>query len=446
MDYVKEISKRRFESLCYVRDQNLQLIGKEVAWFEAICGKLLAVVVFDYTDKDYNCIILGRDRKKLFRCIDIIHSIKDLEEAKEKLNIHIIKKYLNDGNRYYSQEDEKSSPNELFDIKIDREKAHPYFLLLKEKPSYEAARNLIQEIAYHFVDVDGNYIQQFQGDGFHARLWELFLHAYLNHSQFRINSNYKTPDFCISMYGNDFFIEAVTVNPSRKEGFDITGKVTGRDIRDLSFNYLPIKFYKTLSKKIKKKYWELPHVKGHPFLFAIHDYHIPSGPSFGSMCWSRDGLYNYLYGIGIDENGNQIEVDTCTFNGETRPSNFFGNELHKDVSAILFSNGAVLSTFNRMGKIADLGSKDVKIFRYIFKWDPMKNEIIPSVVDIDSKDYEESWSDTVIMYHNPKAKIPIDPNFFLDITHVFFDLESKNFTIIHNPNEIFTSRTFTFHK
>lgn len=445
MNCLKEISKRKFDALCYVRDdQSFDLMGEEIKWFQSSDRKLLANIIKDYQDQDYGYIILGRDERKVFRCIDVGRFFSTEKMAMEDLNTYI-KRYIDDGKTIYPQGGKIYKTNEIFELKVPLNKAHKYFLALKEKESYEAARNLIKEIAYDFIDVDGNYIQQFQSTGFHSRLWELFLHVLFSKLKFRMKREHESPDFSISKYGENFFIEAVTVNPSKAKDFDITGEIEPEGIYQLSQDYLPIKFHNTLYDKVnrKNKYWEYPHVKGHPFLFAIHDYHITEGPNFGSMCWSKEGLCNYLYGIGSDKDGNARKFKTHTFKGVTRPSNFFAEKSHQYVSAIIFSSGATLSIFNRMGKLADLGGKGITMIRLGIKWDQITERPLLFVSNVDNKDYEEAWSDTVIMYHNPNAKIPVDPQLFPEITHVFFDLGTQNFLTIQNPNEVYTSITIT---
>lgn len=46
------------------------MLSVEVSWFEGFDKKILATVVLDRTDGDYGYVILGRDARKMFRCID----------------------------------------------------------------------------------------------------------------------------------------------------------------------------------------------------------------------------------------------------------------------------------------------------------------------------------------------------------------------------------------
>ena len=44
----------------------------------------------------------------------------------------------------------------------------------------EPGRLMAKEICVHFPDPDGNFLEQFQTTGFDARIFELYLYAYLS--------------------------------------------------------------------------------------------------------------------------------------------------------------------------------------------------------------------------------------------------------------------------
>lgn len=208
-----------------------------------------------------------------------------------------------------------------------------------------------------------------------------------------------------------------------------------------------MKFGSSLYSKLQKKYWEKDHVKGKPLVIAIHDFHMP-----GSMGWSRTALSEYLYGRRIrlvDRNGkkeviNEV-IEAHQWQGKEIPSNFFGLPDGENISAILFTNAATITKFNRMGKLAGLGSKDVKLIRtgYVFDPDPDALEPIQFSADVDSPEYEESWSDSLMMFHNPNALHPIDPNWFGTISHTWVDKESGEFVGYHQPYDVLSSVTMT---
>ena len=207
----------------------------------------------------------------------------------------------------------------------------------------------------------------------------------------------------------------------------------------------------------------MKHVKEKPFILAVHDYHkMADEVRPGSMTWSRAGLKNYLYGIReeviINKEGKPelvfeqtdpvpipkiIKTKTHKWKNKEIPSYFFMQENSENVSAVLFSNAATITTFNRMGKLAGLGSRDIKMLRQGMKThpDPSSFSAMPFVADIDDMNYEEAWSDSVVMFHNPFAKNPVSPEIFPEITHINYDPETDDFMTIANPNEVFSSTT-----
>ena len=460
---MRQISKSQFDAYCYVRNPAVFGFSEEIMWFEAGERKLLAAIILDWTDKDYGFIILGRDSRKLFRCIYVSDIWSETPEEAASFLEPLLESYVNDGNENYPQGDEATLPNEIFLPVHSEEKLHYYFKTLANEDRFEAARNLIKEIAYSFIDVDGNYIEQFQTTGFDARLWELYLYVFFYNSGLKIGRNYSAPDYSLSVGNLEFFVEAVTVGPNPE--FDIKNPESSKEIIEGSMDYMPIKYGSALYSKINrsKQYWEMDHVQGKPFILAVHDYHLPAADKTpGSMTWSRAALFSYLYGVRdvvefndqghtvsvFDEtaDGPQIRVEKIEFHAhgaKVIPSNFFKQPNSENVSAVLFSNAATLTTFNRMGKLAGLGSAEIKMTRVGMKM-VAPNVCVPFSEDVDSEDYEESWGDNVIMYHNPNAKIPLPYETFPEITHIFQNIESGKFEVLQNSNEYVTSVTFIF--
>ncbi|SEL14325.1 hypothetical protein SAMN05216387_105201 [Nitrosovibrio tenuis] len=348
---LRAISKKQFDAYCYVRQPIVRVYSREIAWFEAVNRKLLAFIVFDCTDSDFGHIILGRDSRKLFRCISVSGNFfATSEEAYADLETAIIP-FINDGQDFYPQGDEVVPPHEIFSPFVKEEKQHPYFKMLANEERFEAARNLIKEIAYSFVDVDGNYIQQFQSDGFDARLWELYLYVYLYNAGF------------------EFIRDEVEIGPDGQ-------------VRSVFLTPSTTPTIKT------------------------------------------------------------VKSEQHTYKHKTIPSKFFKQPNSENVSAVLYSNAATITTFNRMGKLAGLGSRDIKMIRQGMKAhpDPSSFHPIPFAADVDDPDYEEAWGDSIVMYHNPDALHPVDP--FPDISHIIYDEATDEFSAILNPNEIFSSVTF----
>jgi hypothetical protein len=420
-------------------------MSNEVKWYEAGNRKLLATLLFDKTDQDYNFVILARDKRNLFRAVNTSCDHQTIEDAEKKLKQEL-ELLVNDGQEVYPQGDELTPPQDIFISVVKEDKQHEYYKVLATTKRMEAARNLILEAVYSYVDVDGNYIKEFQTHGFNARLWELFLYIFLYDAGFEFDQNFNAPDYMVSFYGKEFCIEAATVNPSQNSKRpDPEPPQTNAEMQSLCDDYMPIKYGSSLYSKLQKKYWEKAHVEGKPLIIAIHDYHMP-----GSMTWTRNSLVEYLYGIrvrAIEKDGESSSVkekiDSHTWLDKTIPSNFFATENAENISAVLFTNTATITKFNRMGKLAGLGSKEVQMLRMGTKLHPDPSSRIPEYfsIDVDDPNYEEDWSESVFMYHNPYAKIPVDIDCFSTINHMWLDIESGELRSYQREGDILNSIT-----
>lgn len=440
--YGKRLTRRQFDAYCYCRMPLVRFTAEEIEWYSLFENRLLGIVLRDVTDDDYGYIILGRDARKLFRCIEVCTEFYSSPvEARKSLARKLSKDYLGKIQDVYPQEDETDAGFDLFTDVIPESEQHHGYKVLKNEPRYEAARNIISEIVNSFVDNDGHYEREFQSVNFQARLWELYLHIYIHNAGLLIENNYPAPDFEVSYFGYKLFIEAVTVNPSSNpKRPDLPPPQTHEEIEERLNDFMPIKFGSSLYSKICKKYWEKEHVKGNPLILAIHDYHNDN-----AMTWSRTALSEYLYGVRariVNGEPSVEKIDKHTWNDKEIPSGFFCQDGSENISAVLFSNQATIPKFNRMGKIAGLGSENVKMIRSGFLYNPEPDAIhpIPFSKDLDDPDYEESWSDGLIMFHNPNARHPVNPNVFSDISHIYYT-EEKGFHGFHQPYDVLGSIT-----
>jgi len=419
---IKTISKPRFDVLTLSKHPMATIMAEEVEWYADVNENVLGSVIRDRTDNDWNYVILGRDERGLFRWINGNVSFAEIGEARKEL-LQKIEQYAHDGKSVYPQHDSIKKKNEIFKPIVPEGKLHPHFKTLMSHEGHSPAKEIIQEIAYAFVDLDGNFIEQFQTHGFNSRLWELYLYAYFHEELFLISDEYSVPDYTCIKGPQTLFIEAVTVNPN--PDFDIeSAPKTPQEAETLLKDYMPIKFGSALYSKLNKKYWKLSHVKNHPLVFAIHDFHKDH-----SMLWSRSGITTYLYGIWFkhifDHKGNLIivpeKIESHEYKGKKIPSGFFLQEYAEYVSAVMFSNSATISKFNRMGKLAGFGSPRVKMKRIGTCHNHDPNATKPHVFErnIDPASYTESWGQGLEMYHNPNAKHPIDPDLFPGIAHHF---------------------------
>ncbi len=324
---------------------------------------------------------------------------------------------------------------DLFRPVVSEDRLHPYFRALAHR-SFEPARRMLADIAATFNDKDGNFVKDFQTTGFDARLWELYLHAYLCSDGFILDETKDVPDFIATKADRTVFIEAVTVNPTEAKSADAAETaavgLTGWDLFNYRMqNVYPIKFGSPLFSKMKKKYWEQEHIRGQPFILAIEDFHEP-----GSMVWTGSALELYLYGYDYEwyheVNGELVVVPEAISkhqHGEKQiPSGFFKQPDAEHVSAVLFSNSATLSKFNRMGFLAGYRPEGLVMIRAgsCYNHDPNATEPCPFVYIVgDPSAPVETWGEGLSMFHNPRALAPVPQELFPGIAHHWLDEQNR---------------------
>lgn len=409
---MRPISRLRFDSLAgYSRTPWLRLIIHELAWFEEADEKVLGMLALDLPDDDYVCFVLGRDKKGCFRAVWSCSSIPTAEEAYSVLERQLAERAQMPPEEFY-QDDEVGRPLDFFTPLDKPERLHPRFRTMISKRGYSPARSLLAEIMHYFEDIDGNFVRDFQTDNFDARIWELYLYALFTELGYGFNRSNAAPDFhCHGPLG-EFFVEATTVNPSNPPLAPDT--VGGQDYFE---HYVPLKFGSVLKTKLDKKhqgkkYWELPHVVGHPFVIAVQDFHGPQ-----SMSWSSSSLVEYLYGIRQverikDDGTNEIVSEQVKSyrkaNGEEIPAGFFLQPNTENISAVLANSEGTLSKFNRIGFLAGFSDRSIRMIRagHCYQDSLTAQEFVS---EVHSSDYSETWCEGVSIYHNPRAINPLSP-------------------------------------
>ncbi len=401
------ISELRFNSLAgYSRSPTLALIARDLAWYEDGNEKVLGLIALDLPDQDYVSYVLGRDAKGRFRCVWLEVSLATQEEAAALLE-RKLEEFAQALPETFHQGDETGRPVDFFKPVVPDERQHRVFKILIGERGYSPARGLVAEMMHYFEDVDGNFVQQFQSDGFDARLWELYIYALLNELGYGIGRNHPAPDFHCQGLRGDFFIEATTVNPSG-EAPDVDA-----ENRDAYFgHYVPMKYGSALFSKLRRRYWELPHVAGQPLVLAIQDFHAPH-----AMVWSNTGLVEYLYAIrqterptadGTVEIVSEPVTEYVWGDKPPIPAGFFRQPDTENVSAVIANPGGTISKFNRIGFLAGFGGRDIMMMRSGYCY---KGSATPEwfVAEVHKPGYSETWCEGLSVYHNPNARIPLSP-------------------------------------
>lgn len=425
--HIQALDERRFAALVGAsRHPAAQAISHEVAWFANEAETLLGVVVFDLEDQDFASILLARDLSLRFRAFEQEVGFETIEAAEYWLRA-ALRWHTGQGLAMVPQGDERS-PKDPFQPTAAEADLHPYFVRLAREAGYSPAKRMVSELFHHFHDVDGNFVQQFQTGGFDARLWELYVFAYLVEAALVIERHAAGLDFFVSRGNQNAAVEAVVVgretgNPPRyfyreRESLD------PGDVAVLNSGAMPIRFGSPLYRKLNERYWERPRVAGRPLVFAIADFHDDH-----SMLWSSTALVQYLYGIRhefeYDAVGKLVikskRIETHRRGSKKIPSGFFFLPEAEHVSAVLFSNSGTVSKLNRMGLEAGFGAKGIAMLRAGTCHDHDPNAAVPNRFEYWVREGgEETWAEGLSMFHNPNSLHPADQKMFPTVAHHHF--------------------------
>jgi hypothetical protein len=332
------------------------------------------------------------------------------------------------------------------------------FLTVATHPLQAPARAMARRVFADFVDTDGNFVEQFQTAAFDARTWELFLWAYLSDSGFSLDRRYPAPDFMCAKGDAMVAVEAVIANPSggvatpmTVEGLQRLAERQPEEILRRSQQEQPIRLGSPLSSKLRKRYWELSHVKDIPLVFAIESFAAED-----ALYFSDTGLGSYLYGLWAvpsrDVDSRRLVVTHIPLaehrEGEkVIPSGFFLQPDAEHVSAVLFGNTGTFPKFGRMAVQIGLDAAGVRMVRFgaCYDHDPNASEPFQFRYDVARRPEEwgspETWGEGLSMFHNPNALQPVAEELFPGIAH--HRLEDGQVTATIPLFHPFVSQTWT---
>jgi hypothetical protein len=311
----------------------------------------------------------------------------------------------------------------------DREPSEVFLCLAQ--PSRRPAAWMLNQLYLSLPHPDPNWASDCQTQGFHTRLWEAHLLACLREQGLLVSQLHESPDFRVEDEGGEVaWIEAVTANPRVPYNhFNAPPAQMPAEREALFFGPAALRFAKTLGNKLDRKYHELPHVVGYPFVLAIADFQAAS-----SMVSSREGLIGYLYGQGAKVSGlagvlKAEPVNADHLLGESKfPAGLFANEGFAHLSAVIFSNACTIPKFYRVPVTAGVASPGFRYTRVGAFFDRTEGALknIPFCLDIKSADYlslwpqgYEPWSAELEVFHNPFATIPFSMKMLPSATHWF---------------------------
>ena len=339
----------------------------------------------------------------------------------------------------------------LFIPVVTPEKLNSNFKRLMDDPSYHPGRQMLAYIYQDFIDLDGNFLEQFQTTGFDARFFELYLFAYFTKSGFEVEQVYQSPDFMVTRDGLTVAVEATTVNPSEGEHSKrntLLSELSPEEFEHYLENHLPIKFGGPLFSKLKLEYWELEHCKGKPFVLAIEAFFNEEALGF-----SDSAISQYLYGQRQSADWSKdgvLEVqaeniDSHTSGTKTIPSNFFEQPGTEHISAVIFTNSGTLPKFSRMGYQQGFGTDHFEIHRrgLCYTRDPNAKDPSYFAYSLAQPPLVEGWGQGLVVHHNPNALFPLPRDYFPDAMQVYVE-DGRRTSDVPDWHP-FVSTTFMFH-
>lgn len=417
---MKELSEQRFEALAgYTRRPDLVTLLQEAGWFATADERLIGVVTWDRIDRDYGWVLLGRDRRLRFRGIAVEASLANFAQARASLDTAMAA-HAAEPDQSYHQGDEAGAPVDFFAPIGPEVRLNPTFRILLEDPRYAPARELIQAMMRFYEDADGNFIEQFQTGGFDPRVWELYLFATFSELGFAHEEGVAVPDLLLTGPSGRLAIEATSVNPPQQGGVPKPGNLA--EARSYIENYVPIKLARALTRKLyhKTRYWMVPGVENIPFVIALQDFHAPHAMSRIIMPATE-----YVFGVrhSIVDGVRRIErLRKHVYRRSHEPSHFFGLPEAENVSAVMLNPIGTIPKFNRMGLIAGFGDRRIKMTHSGIRRGEIDAEgpaPLPFSRDVHAPGYAEKWVEGTVILHNPRARIPLDPELIPGANHEF---------------------------
>lgn len=339
----------------------------------------------------------------------------------------------------------------LFVPVVSSEKLNPSFKLLMDQPSYHPARTMLDHIYQGFIDLDGNFLEQFQSTAFDARFFELYLFAYFSKSGFEIDPTYQRPDFLVTRNGLTVAVEATTANPSgakHSERNVLPSELSPEEYSHYLVNELPMKFGGPLYSKLNEEYWKLEQCEGKPLVLAIEGFFNEE-----SLGFSENPISEYLYGQRQSAdwtNDGVLEIQTesvesHTSGSKTIPSNFFEQPRAEHISAVVFTNSGTHAKFTRMGFQQGFGNDHFEVIRRGFSYtpDPDAKDATFFSYCLSQPPLVESWGQGVVVNHNPNALFPLPKDFFPGAVQAY--IEDGQYKADITDWHPFVSQTISLH-
>lgn len=307
---------------------------------------------------------------------------------------------------------------DLFSAVVPKARMHPNFQKVLSDTDWDI-REVLTEWAEGFVDRDGKFVQEFQLT-FNSSWWELYLFAVLKSLNVPVDFSYDAPDFVASNV--PLTMEAVISSHAANSTPEWMKSLKDVSLtQDIEVRWLETlaRLYNSLDAKrrlYERRYRLMEHVKGKPFIIAIHNFSTPDSFQLGDVAMQR-----LLY--DLEEKGSFLKNGAVPL-----PLGIFSKEEFRCVSAVIYSSVATY------GKVRALGRSTDELFFRAFRIRD-NHELI--AIAAAKSDYRESLRDGLRVFHNPNAIYPLPFDLF-DVPDVreFRYIQGEMFTSCHPDGDL----------
>lgn len=329
---------------------------------------------------------------------------------------------------------------DLFTPVMPYEKLHKNFLNIQLSAQL-SDRNELQRWCDGFPDRDNKLVNEFQTT-FNSTFWEIYLYALFREVGFEMDWSHPSPDFSIEFNGKKIVVEATIASAA-------AGKTPEWE-KDISkgiptrFKQMNIESIIRLSnsicskhRKYKDSYSKLSHVKSLPFILAVapfeqlyfnNQYDTPIKALLYDYYVDEDAFNDspHLYpygppGVSLE----YVEKD----NGSEIKLGFFEDSGFSEISAVLLSTTATWGKVEAMSGNSSLSRWIQSMWISGETGDPIRKAVL-------AKDYNENIRGGLLVFHNPYASHPLDPDMFKlsGVVQIFKDPNTKKITVQRNGN------------
>jgi len=180
-------------------------------------------------------------------------------------------------------------------------------------------------------------------------------------------------------------------------------------------------------------------MKDVPFIIAVQDFHSP-----GVMRAIPFAMTEYVFGVRhrIDESSRRIDwIKEHVWHNSREKSGFFRFPNAENISAVVVNAQGTLQKFNRLGYLAEFGSRRVRMVRTGFargEGNSGNQAPAPFEHNVHEPGYMETWVEGMVVLHNPQARIKLRPEMIPGASHEFLKTDGRIMSLVPEFHPVFS--------